>query len=165
MFIRKIAAVGLAAGLLIGTSACGAVTPIATLQEYAPSDGVQADFTDVKLRNFMYLTDNEGHAALFGSIVNSGVQKADVKLQYTDANSSETKDVVVSVLAGQKLDIGYNGNAPLNIALAGKAGEAVTIYASTGNETAATLDVPILDGTLSEYKDLVAELKNLPAAN
>ena len=69
------------------------------------------------------------------------------------------------MLAGQKLDLGYNGNAPLNIALAGKAGETVTVYASTGTETAATLDVPILDGTLSEYKDLVDALKNLPAAN
>lgn len=165
MFIRKFAAVGIAASLMLGTSACGALTPIASLESYAPSDGVEASFTNLKVRNFMYIADGEGNGALFGSVVNSGLEPATLKIQYTDAETGEKRDEALSLLAGQKRDLGYNGNTPLAIKLAGKPGQTVVMYVAEGSEVAAQLDVPILDGTLAEYKPLVEQIKNLGGAS
>lgn len=165
MFIRKFAVVGIAASLLLGTSACGALTPIASLESYAPSDGVEASFSNLKVRNFIYISDGEGNGALFGSVVNSGLESATLKIQYTDAETGEKRDEQLSLLAGQKRDLGYNGNTPLAIKLVGKPGQTVEMWVAEGNEVAATLDVPILDGTLAEYKPLLEQIKNLGGAS
>lgn len=165
MFIRKFAAVGIAASLLLGTSACGAITPIASLESYAPSDGVEASFANIKVRNFMYLSDGEGNGALFGSVVNSGLASATLKIQYTDAETGEKRDEQLSLLAGQKRDIGFNGNTPLAIKLAGKPGQTTEVWVAEGSEAGVALDVPVLDGTLAEYKPLLEEIKNLGGAS
>jgi hypothetical protein len=149
LFIRKFAAVGIATALLLGTSACGAVTPIASLETYAPSDGVEATFESIKVRNFIYLSDGQGNGALFGSVVNSGLAAATLKLQYTD---------------GQKRDLGYNGSTPLAIKLAGKPGQTAEVWVAEGSNAGVALNVPILDGTLAEYESLLEEVKNLGGA-
>jgi hypothetical protein len=165
LFIRKFAAVGIATALLLGTSACGAVTPIASLESYAPSDGVEATFENIKVRNFIYLSDGQGNGALFGSVVNSGLASATLKLQYTDAETGEKRDEQLSLLAGQKRDLGYNGSTPLAIKLAGKPGQTAEVWVAEGSAAGVALSVPILDGTLAEYEPLLEEIKNLGGAS
>jgi hypothetical protein len=164
LFIRKFAAVGIATALLLGTSACGAVTPIASLETYAPSDGVEATFESIKVRNFIYLSDGQGNGALFGSVVNSGLAAATLKLQYNDAETGEKRDEQLSLLAGQKRDLGYNGSTPLAIKLAGKPGQTAEVWVAEGSNAGVALNVPILDGTLAEYESLLEEIKNLGGA-
>jgi hypothetical protein len=158
MNIRKFATVAVAASLLLGTAGCTFMNPIASRIEYAPSDGTQASLENVDARNFMYLSDGAGHAALFGSLVNRGLDSASVKLQYTDATSNATKQAYFTLLPSQKLDFGYNGTSPLNYNLAGKPGSTVTVWVSAGSETGKEMNVPVLDGTLAEYSDLVKQL-------
>jgi hypothetical protein len=165
LFIRKFAAVGVATALLLGTSACGAVTPIASLESYAPSDGVEASFESIKVRNFIYLSDGQGNGALFGSVVNSGIASATLKIQYTDAETGEKRDEQLSLLAGQKRDLGYNGNTPLAIKLAGKPGQTAEVWVAEGSAAGVALSVPVLDGTLAEYEPLLEEIKNLGGAS
>ena len=88
MAIRKYAAVAIAAALVFGTAGCTFTSPVATRQAYSPSDGGQVNLETVKARNFIYLS-NGTQAALFGSLVNSGLQDAEVHLQYTDAKLNE----------------------------------------------------------------------------
>ena len=154
MIIRKIAAVGIAASLLLGTSACGFMSPTASLEVYAPSDGLE----NVKVRNFIYLTNGNGSEALFGSIVNSGLESTTFKIQYTEEASSEKREVAFNLLPGQKLDLGYNGNSALVIDLAGTPGKIANIFVIEGNGTGKEIRVPILDGTLAEYKEIFATL-------
>lgn len=158
MIIRKIAAVGIAASLLLGTSACGFMSPTASLEVYAPSDGAQIDLENVKVRNFIYLTNGNGGEALFGSIVNSGLESTTFKIQYTEEASSEKREVAFNLLPGQKLDLGYNGNSALVIDLAGTPGKIANIFVIEGNGTGKEIRVPILDGTLAEYKEIFATL-------
>ena len=158
MNIRKFATVAVAASLLLGTAGCTFMNPIASRIEYAPSDGTQASLTNVDARNFLVLSDDKGNAALFGSLVNRGLDSTSVKLQYTDATSKETKQAFYTLLPAQKLDFGYNGTSPLNFNLGGKPGEVVSVWVSAGTENGKEMNVPVLDGTLAEYSDLVKQL-------
>jgi hypothetical protein len=160
MSIRKFATVAVAASLLLGTAGCTFMSPIASRIDYAPSDGVQVAFENVDARNFIYLSDGNGHAALFGSLVNKGLDSTSVKLQYTDAATSEKKEAFYTLLPAQKLDFGYNGGAALDFNLGGKPGQTVTVFVSAGTETGKALNVPVLDGTLPEYSELVKGLTN-----
>jgi hypothetical protein len=158
MNIRKFATVAVAASLLLGTAGCTFMNPIASRIDYAPSDGTQANLETVDARNFIYLSDGNGHAALFGSLVNRGLESASVKLQYTDATSKETKEAYFTLLPAQKLDFGYNGTSALNYDLGGKPGQTVTVWVSAGSETGKSMNVPVLDGTLPEYSELVSTI-------
>jgi hypothetical protein len=158
MNIRKFATVAVAASLLLGTAGCTFMNPVASRIDYAPSDGTQASLETVDARNFIYLSDGQGHAALFGSLVNRGLESASVKLQYTDATSKETKLAYFTLLPSQKHDFGYNGTSALNYDLGGKPGQTVTVWVSAGAETGKEMNVPVLDGTLPEYKDLFEQL-------
>ena len=154
MNIRKIATVAIAASLMLGTSGCTFVSPIASRIEYAPSDGSQVTLKHVDARNFIYLSDGEGHFGLFGSLVNRGVTSTSVKLQYTDATTSEKKEAFFTLLPSQKLDFGYNGASALNYDLGGKPGQVVTVFVVAEGEAGQGMNVPVLDGTLPEYAEL-----------
>jgi hypothetical protein len=50
-------ALGLSVAVLLGTTGCSLSGDVASMQQYTPSDGSQIDIGNVKLRNFIYLTD------------------------------------------------------------------------------------------------------------
>jgi hypothetical protein len=158
MTFRKFAAVALAASLLVGTAGCTFNSPIASRIDYAPADGSQADLESLKVRNFIYLT-NGTVSALAGSIVNSGSSATTLKISYTDAALNEAKEVVFTVAAGQKLDLGFNGSEALAIDLGGKAGDIVRINVTEGSGTAVELRVPVLDDTFDFYKPIIDSLE------
>ena len=158
MNIRKFATVAVTASLLLGTAGCTFMNPIASRIDYAPSDGTQTSLETVDARNFIYLSDGQGHAALFGSLVNRALEQTNVKLQYTDAKTGQKKDSFYSLLPSQKLDFGYNGTSPLNFVLDGTPGKTVTVWVSAGHETGKAMSVPVLDGTLAEYSELVKQI-------
>ena len=67
MNIRKIATVAVAASLMLGTTGCTFVSPIASRIEYAPSDGSQ-------------VTLNDAYAGLLGQVASDSRQnQADLK--------------------------------------------------------------------------------------
>lgn len=154
MNIRKIATVTIAASLMLGTSGCTFFSPIASRIEYTPSDGSQVTLKHVDARNFIYLSDGKGNAALIGSLVNRGLTSTSVKLQYTDATSSEKKEAFFTLLPSQKLDFGYNGATALDFDLGGKPGALVTVFVVAEGEAGQAMKVPVLDGTLSEYAEI-----------
>ena len=153
--IRKIAAVTLAAGVMLGTAGCNMITHVATNDVYAPSDGAQTTSGDVKARNFLLLEDGT-KVILIGSLVNSGTTAAAVSLNYVDGGANKTAQVNLN--AGQKFDLGYNGTAALPVATELKPG-AVYKVSITVDGTAAEMSVPVLDGTLPEYKAILDAAK------
>ena len=155
MIRRKFAAIALGLALATGATGCTFNSPVASLDMYVPSDGAQIDVGDLKVRNFIYLTDSAGYAALFGSVVNSSSRSQVLEIQYTDAASGAKSSSTVLIEGGQKVDLGYNGNSPLEIALAGQPGSLTSVFVVQVNGEGKELKIPVLDGTLAEYADLL----------
>jgi hypothetical protein len=90
-------------------------------------------------------------------VVNSGLETQQFKIQYTDVNG-ETQDINYTVAAGQKLDLGYGGGSAVALDIAPiKAGSVVSVFAIAGSEVGQKINVPVLDGTLAEYQELVKQ--------
>jgi len=159
MAISKFAAVTIAASMLLGTSGCTFISPVASRIEYAPADGSQVDLETVKIRNFVYVT-NGTVSAITGSIVNPSLEPKIVRIQYTDAAVNEAKEVTFTVNAGQRIDLGYNGGQALAIDLGGKAGGIVRINVSEGSVTE-EMRVPVLDATFEFYKPIIDSLQTV----
>ncbi len=88
-----------------------------------------------------------------------------MRIQYTDATLNEKKSISVNLLPGAALDIGYNGTAPLLVDLGSAPGKIVSIYLNEGSESGRQLNVPVLDGTLVEYQQLVDALQSAVPAS
>lgn len=152
MLNRKFAAVAVATGILFGTSACNFMSPVATMEIYTPGDGTSTDFGDIAARNIFILVTPSGQAALFGSFINQGTSAT--TFEYEIAGQTYTQ----AIEAGQKIDIGFNGNNALALpGLDQKAGSLADVKLKhKGLEVFDT--IPLLDATFSEYAPLVNSL-------
>lgn len=159
LFVRRLAASALIATLALSTSACSLSGNVASLQPYSPSDGQQVDLESVKARNFIYLVSESGKGFLIGSLVNSGSEARVVKIQYVDPNSQAKTDYFVEVPAGAKLDFGYNGNPAISMPVVEVPGQTALFYLLESDTVNGDMKVPVLDGTLSEYKALLQLLE------
>ncbi len=151
---RVLSALAVSTLVVTITTGCQFMQPVRSLDPYAPSDGFQTDIDDLKARNFMLL-ELENEAALIGSFVNSGNEDVDVTVQIINGdNRTETS---VEVPAGGKTDMGYNGFAPKLVELPDEviAGQLYPIYIQVDNGTPRELFVPVLDGALEEYQQMI----------
>ena len=149
MNIKKIASasmIGLAALTLAG---CSLSSNVASLEPYAPSDGVQLDTQALKARNLILVQGSSGKAALIGSFVNSGTQEVKASVSTKDASGKDVR-VEFTVPAGSKFDIGYNGTDPVTMQLDMVPGQMHEVYVSDGTDPVGAL-VPVVDGSLLEY--------------
>ena len=159
MLLRKVAGLALAAGVLVSVAGCSFNPSPDTLQSYAPSDGVGVDLTfgfhnleSIKVRNFLVVTDGT-QSSLFGTIVNSGKKAEVVELQLV---SDSTKSEAVTIKAGETYV--YDVAHPTTLPLEGKAGQLIQLKVRVANNTDVAfqeISVPILDGTIDYYKNLL----------
>lgn len=141
---------------LITTTGCNFISPVASLNYYAPSDGSQADIGRLKARNLIYFTDNQGHTGFYGAFANSGSTAITFAIKFKNAaGASQYREF--SVGAYKVLNFGYQGKKSLQIDLAGKPGDMVNIVVYTETNES-SINVPIMDATLPQYTDLVAGL-------
>jgi hypothetical protein len=159
LFVRRLAATALIATLALSTSACSLSGNVASLQPYSPSDGQQVDLESIKARNFIYLVSESGQGFLIGSLVNSAAEARVVKIQYVDPNTQAKTDYFVEVEAGAKLDFGYNGNPAISVPVVEVPGQTALFYFLESDTVNAEMKVPVLDGTLSEYRSLIELLE------
>jgi hypothetical protein len=154
--VKKFAAMSalmLASAALTGCSMTG---NIASLEPYAPSDGVQVDVQAVKVRNLILIQGDSGKAVLIGSFVNSSDEDALASLQTRDANGDPVR-VEFNVSADSKFDIGYNGTDPIALQLDAMPGQMHSVYVSAGSDPVELL-VPVVDGSLEEYRSYADSL-------
>ena len=159
MFVRRLAATALIAALALTTSACSITGNVASLQPYSPSDGQQVDLANIKARNFIYLVSDSGQGFLIGSVVNSASESKIMKIQYEDPNTQAKTDYLLEVPAGGKLDFGYNGNPAIQMPVVEVPGQTAKFFFLESDQISAGIKVPVLDGTLSEYKALIQLLE------
>jgi hypothetical protein len=166
LVVRKLAGIALAAGVLFSVAGCSFNPNPESLQSYAPSDGVGADIVfdkaqrneSVKLRNFVVITDGSSYN-LFGTVINDGVSTQQITLQLaSDRSQSQTVEVA------KHSTLVFNTENPTTLTLSGKPGGLVKVYVGTAaGDNWQVISVPVLDGTLSYYQNLVGTPSETPA--
>ena len=159
MLARKaIAVIAMSATVLLATTGCS-LTPaknIASMQDYAPSDGAQVSVGHLKIRNAFILT-NGTTTGLFASVVNSGSDDIEATIQYTAADGVKS-NIGFPVFAGEKLDLGYNGNPPVALSVEALPGTNVQLWLLDNVNAGQSINVPVLSGTSAEYRELFESL-------
>lgn len=148
--LSLIAAIGIGAMAFTG---CSAINPQSTTMEVAVSDGVHLDMGQLKLRNVLIISEaagKSGHVA--GTFYNEA--DSDIILTISGAQGAQTQ---VTVKPGIPLVLSsQNDNAVLSTMAQGPGSmETIELRQSGAGSKTASLNVPILDGTLAEYKNLV----------
>ena len=159
MLLRRITVSLAIASLSLGLSACSLSGNVASLDPYSPSDGQQIDLESVKARNFIYLVGESGRGFLVGSLVSSATSDLKIKLQYVDPNTDDRTDYFFDVPAGSKLDFGYNGNPAVQLPVVETPGQTAKFFLLESDSISGTIQVPVLDGTLVEYRLLLEQLE------
>ncbi len=159
MIARAAASVIVAGALVLGTAGCTFFAVQQTTRQYDASDGVNLTVGKVKIRNAIALVGADGRAvSLILTIVNGSDQAVQVNFGYGVNVVQQTKNVVVG--KGMLANVGYDPKDPSSqlilIGTGVKAGGLLPVFVQYGNETGQTALVPVLDGSLPEYKNLVA---------
>lgn len=151
---RVLSALAVSTLVVIITTGCQFTQPVRSLQPYAPSDGFQTDIEELKARNMMILELGNDHA-LIGSFINSGDVDLGVNVQVISGDNRT--DTAIEVPAGGKTDMGYNGNPPKRMELSGDviAGQLYPIFIQVEQDTPRELLVPVMDGSLEEYQQMI----------
>ncbi|WP_025158154.1 hypothetical protein [Leifsonia aquatica] len=144
--------------LLLLLTGCDLFAPQDTLHIEETSDGVSGTVGDLYVGNAVVLTaaDGTGPAGLVASLVNQGTSPLDVSIHTTsgsDAVALAPSGVVqLGVPDGQTIE--FDG-------LDAKPGGLTDVTFENGAETL-TLEVPVLDGGLTQYRDLVPTMTPTP---
>ncbi len=154
MRARIATTIALAAALAAALAGCTYVTPQASLEPYEPSDGVSASVGDVDVRNAMIISEDGISGNLVFHAVNSGSEDVELTVQYEVAGTKT--DITIDVPADSTTDVGYgdDGQVFLNGILE-KPGGLLALYFQYGDNIGQQVEVPVLDGSLTEYADLV----------
>ncbi|MCC2307348.1 hypothetical protein [Cellulomonas chengniuliangii] len=158
---RRFALAGVVALVSAGLAGCSATNTITTQMDYAASDGVRATLGDVTAQNLLIITAGEGEeGALQGAFTNAGRDDLTVTLSTED----DVELAAVPVAAGATVLLGGSSGDIVTFTSPGAPGAAVPLVLSTGAAGAESIFVPVLDGTLSEYADLVPTASPSPSA-
>jgi hypothetical protein len=153
---NKLATIAAALITVLALSGCSLNREVESLRPYAPSDGVQSEVGDLKSRNLMFIRNEEGRAVLIGSFVNSSQNELMASIQTEDA-AGESIRFDFSVEPGGVYDLGYNGNPGIVLDVQEIAGAMRNVFISAGGDPMGKL-VPVLDGTLEEYRPFAEAL-------
>jgi len=150
---KKFTALVAAIVTIFALTGCSLSREVASLDPYAPSDGVQVDTEELKARNVMFVVDDAGNAVLIGSFINPGQGAVSATLETLDSNGTVVM-TEMTVEAGAKFDLGYNGTEGKFLYLTETPGSMHPVYMRvTGDPT--RMLVPILDGALEEYRGFI----------
>jgi len=152
---RLVASAALSALVLLGATGCTFITPQSTEIKYSASDGINIPDSDgpLEIRNAMIIATEDGSTGnLIAAIVNPTDKAATLTVEIEGLDP-----LSVRVGAGDQMSLGANAE-PLRIDdLDTMPGATVQMYFQSGDATGATAEVPVLDGTLPYYADLVPE--------
>lgn len=155
---RSTAAVALGAALvLVGLTGCTFMTPQATTTQYDPSDGINATVGELEVRNALLLSADGTTASLLINFENPTKFGITVKVQYENA-TAEKVDETVHVNSGSVASFG--GADADRIILSGidaKPGSLFPVFIQYEDVSGKQLLVPVLNGAMSQYADLVPD--------
>lgn len=156
MKARVAASVVLALAVAIGTAGCGLIAPQATTKHYDASDGVSGNVGQIDVRNAFVVTDGSV-GNLVVTLVNTDSKSHRVAISSGTSSSAAAE---ITVQPGQVKLVGTQPDkaSASNVFIApfhSLPGSLYPVYFQYGDETGVKLQIPVLDGGLSDYKDLV----------
>lgn len=152
MKLRIAAAATLAAGLTVGLAGCGFTAP-QLVQQYSASDGVNGSTGRIDVRNALLVTNGDGEANLVVGLVNNSASAHAVRIEHGEGSRF---DQSVTVPAGRLVTLGgVNDRRVILSDVDARAGSLYPVYFQYGNQEGVRLLVPVLNGQLSQYSDLV----------
>lgn len=165
MKIRRIASsVALAAALALGATGCGLIAPQGTTEQYAPSDGIDVSLEGVEIRNLLLVADESGENF---NVVFTGVNNGDapslLRITFVTDGSEASGDFLL--VPGRNSFGNPDGEvAPTLVSIKGAtAGATVNAYFEVAGGAEVNRQVPVLDGTLAEYRPYVLSASELRA--
>lgn len=142
----------MAAALSLGLAGCEFTSPQWTQHSFAPSDGLNANFGDVALRDAFMVTVDGTSASLIVSFVNSANTERTVRMQYTSDTGPTTQKIAVP--ANGLLSVRPGGAATVTLSgIKTRAGSLFQVYFSAAGK-GATVTVPVLTNNLPGYQTL-----------
>ena len=156
MNVKKITSLTLLTLASLSLAGCSLSGNVESLKPYAPSDGVQVDAQSLKARNVLLIQGESGRAVLIGSFVNSSQEDLMASVQTKDSAGQDIR-VEFAVKAGTKFDLGYNGTETITFKLDGTPGQVHEVAVSGGGDPF-VLNVPVMDGSLLEYREYAESL-------
>lgn len=158
---RLVATAALSALVLLGATGCTFITPQSTTIEYSASDGVNVADTNgpIDIRNvFVIATEDGAVGNLIAAAVNPTNESATLTVTVAGSES-----FTVTVPAGETVSFGAN-EEPVRIdGLDTKPGATVEMHFQSGDSPGVISEIPVLDGSLSYYSDLVpSESERMP---
>lgn len=159
---RLVAVIALGSALALGTTGCTFITHQATTNPYPASDGVPFDETggDVVARNVFVVTTEDGEVGnLVGAFINEGSKSSTVDIDVAG------EQLTLRVPSEDRVSLGGD-KMPLRIEnLDVKPGATVEVLIVSGDGEATPAQVPVLDGSLPQYADLVPAAEPIDAAS
>lgn len=153
MKTKKFVAALAAALTILALAGCSLNREVASLDPYAPSDGVQLDLPQLKVRNVLFVAAEDGNAVLIGSFINTTDSAIAAQLETMDSDGNVLL-TEITIPADGKFDLGYNGTEGKRLFLSELPGSMHPIYIRVGGDPTEVL-VPILDGALQEYRTFI----------
>jgi hypothetical protein len=148
--LSLIAAIGIGAMAFTG---CSAINQQSTTLVYSASDGVRMDMGSLELRNVLIVSGGANEPGrVLGTFYNNAT--SDISLTIGGAKGSQTE---VTVKPGIPLVLNGDSDKAILSTISAPPGamEVITLRQSGGGTESGELNVPILDGTLAAYKNLV----------
>lgn len=143
-------AVGAVVALAAVLSGCSATNPITTEEPYSASDGVRATLGSVTAENLLVIAaEADGPGAVQGALTNRGDDAVTVDL-VLGGDSEQLR-----LGAGETLLLGGTEGEELVLTTPAAPGAVADLTLRTAGDGEIAFQVPVLDGTLPEYADLV----------
>ncbi|MET4542319.1 hypothetical protein ABIE37_004124 [Arthrobacter bambusae] len=140
-----IAAAAIGVGLLSVTG-CGFVNAQQTTHQYSASDGIKADLGQLQLRNILIVASGENEPGrVIGAVFNQS--GTDATLTVSGANGAQTE---IPVKANSETLLNDTTDAAI-LSTAGVIPGGLTPVTIRSGSDSATINVPVVDGTLAEY--------------
>lgn len=156
MKARFVSALALAATVAVGTAGCSFITPQATSYQYAPSDGVSINAGDVKVRNALFIVNDDN--SLFNltmTTVNDTESAKSLSVTLVIGDERVSQDVTVPPRLTQFGNPEKGQETITFTGLDATAGQTIKAFFEAGYSGEVEQYVPVLDGTLAEYKPYV----------
>ena len=134
---------------LLSVTGCGYINPQQTSEQYAASDGTQADVGPLQLRNMMIISAGEDKPGrVIGAVYNTSSE--DVTLTIDGAGGSQTQ---VPVKQNSYTLLNDSTDEAILSTTGGSPGSLVEVsITEDGTNQNTTFKVPVLDGTIADYK-------------
>lgn len=155
---RLLASVALGAAVLLGTTGCAFITHQATTEIYTPSDGVNIPASGpLKVRNVLIVSEAEGEAGnMIAAVVNESDESHTLNIEVGEGSDAQQATVRVPARSSVSLGNPSDDTPPLELdAVPGPPGSTVPVYFQSGDAEGVLYQVPVLDGSLDYYNELL----------